>query len=469
MRDPARPDSSTAGHSEERPGRKRLWTAGTLTYTAGGLAVLFFWLLWGDFAWAMRERSVNPVLQVMLKQFGSSDFLNGLLLASIPALLGVLIGPVLSYQSDRHRGRLGRRIPFLLYSTPLAAGSLFLMASTPWLGARLHAMLGDSSPGLSVCVLWAIGIAWTLFEVSALASNMLFGALVNDVVPKELLGRFFGLFRAISLLAGILFNKVLFAKSDEHYAMIFIGLGLLFGVGFGMMCFKVKEGEYPPPPPPDPKRPPGFFSACKTYFRECYTNGYYLAIFLVTATAALAFTPINLFSVFYADSIGMSRQSYGDHLAITYVISLAAAYFLGWLADRFHPLRMGILSLILYTIVMFWGGLTATDPRNFCIAFVAHGVVSGMYFTTTAALAARLFPRSLFAQFVSAGGLLAALMNATFPLILGYVLDNTGRDYRQTFFWGAALALSAVVGLIYVHSRWQRLGGVRNYVPPAVA
>lgn len=448
--------------------RKTIWTAGTLTYTAGGLAVLFFWLLWGDFAWQMRERSVNPVLQVMLKQFKATDFLNGLLLASIPAILAVFIGPVLSYKSDRHRSRWGRRIPFLLYSTPFAAASMFMMACTPWLGAQLHAMLGASSPGASVCVLWAIGIAWTLFEVSALASNMLFGALVNDVVPKEMLGRFFGLFRACSLLAGILFNKSIFAHADKHYTAIFIGTGLLFGVGFVMMCLKVKEGEYPPPAPPDPKLPPGFFSACKTYYRECYTQGYYLAIFLATGVAMLAFTPINLFSVFYADSVGMTRQSYGDHVAMTYLISLCAAYFLGWLADKFHPLRMGIISLVLYVLVVIWGGFTATDPKFFGIALVAHGVVSGMYMTTTASLGARLFPHSLFAQFSSAAGLLAAFMNATFPLVLGRILDLSGSNYRQTFFWGAALAFIGVLGLLYVYVKWNRLGGAKNYEPPAV-
>ncbi len=445
----------------------RSWRAGTLVYTAGGLAVLFFWLLWGDFAWQLRERSVNPVLQVMLKQHGASDFLNGLLIASIPALLSVVIGPVISCKSDRHRSPRGRRIPFLLYSTPFAAGSMFLMACTPWLGEQMHTLLGASSPGLNVCVLWAIGIAWTLFEVSALAGNLLFGPLVRDVVPTAMLGRFFGLCRACSLLAGILFNKVLFAKADEHYALIFGGIGLLFGVGFVMMCLQVKEGEYPPPPPPDDRVPAGFISACKTYCRECYSNSYYLTIFLVSGIATISFMPLNLFSVFYADSIGMSRQSYGDHVAVTFTISLVSAYFLGWLADRFHPLRMGIFSLCLYILTAIWGGFTATDPRNFGIAFVAHGVVSGMYFTTTASLAARLFPHTLFAQFASAAGLLAALMNASFPLVIGFVLDSTGRDYRQTFFWSAVLAGIGVIGLLRIHASWLRLGGVKHYEPPA--
>ena len=35
-----------------------IWTAGTLVYTLSGLSLLFCWLLWGDFALSMRERSV---------------------------------------------------------------------------------------------------------------------------------------------------------------------------------------------------------------------------------------------------------------------------------------------------------------------------------------------------------------------------------------------------------------------------
>ena len=60
----------------------RRWHVGTLTYTAGGLAVLFGWLLWGDFAWQLRERSVAPVVQIMLRKFEASDFMTGLFLLS---------------------------------------------------------------------------------------------------------------------------------------------------------------------------------------------------------------------------------------------------------------------------------------------------------------------------------------------------------------------------------------------------
>ena len=51
----------------------KTWTVGTLTYTAGGLALLFFWLLLGDFALNLRDRSVGPVVQLFLKREGASD------------------------------------------------------------------------------------------------------------------------------------------------------------------------------------------------------------------------------------------------------------------------------------------------------------------------------------------------------------------------------------------------------------
>ena len=40
--------------------QRKLWRVGTLTYAFGGLVILFSWLLWGDFAWSMRDRAVAP-------------------------------------------------------------------------------------------------------------------------------------------------------------------------------------------------------------------------------------------------------------------------------------------------------------------------------------------------------------------------------------------------------------------------
>jgi hypothetical protein len=74
----------------------RQWKAGTLVFSGAGLVVLFCWLLWGDFAWQMKERAAVPVAQLMLRQLQASDFVVGLLVGSIPAAIGFIITPIIS-------------------------------------------------------------------------------------------------------------------------------------------------------------------------------------------------------------------------------------------------------------------------------------------------------------------------------------------------------------------------------------
>ena len=59
---------------------KKTWRNGTLVYTAGGLIVLFLWLMWGDFAYSMKDRAAGAVAGLMLKRFDVSDFLYGIIM-----------------------------------------------------------------------------------------------------------------------------------------------------------------------------------------------------------------------------------------------------------------------------------------------------------------------------------------------------------------------------------------------------
>ena len=161
----------------------KTWRAGTLVYTSGGLVILFAWLLWGDFAWSMKERVAAPVFTIVLKKFQASDTLLGTLTGSLPAAINIILLPIICVRSDRHRGRWGRRIPFLLATTPIAALSMVGLAFSPKLGLAAHSS-----------VLAFLGLFWVLFEVGSLTANQIFGAFVNDVVPQPLMGRFYGLF-----------------------------------------------------------------------------------------------------------------------------------------------------------------------------------------------------------------------------------------------------------------------------------
>ena len=173
-----------------------------------------------------------------------------------------------------------------------------------------------------------------------------------------------------------------------------------------------------------------------------------------------------LFGVYTAGSFGLSMDSYGKYIAATYVCSLVLAYPLGWMADRFHAMRMAVGAILVYAVVMVVGFFGIVGPKSFGLVFLIHGVVSGCYFTGAAALAQMLFPKLKFAQFASAGALLFALVNVVFGPALGAVLDLLHHDYRFTFGFGALIALVALLVNVEVYRRFMALGGPKGYVAP---
>jgi MFS family permease len=182
--------------------------------------------------------------------------------------------------------------------------------------------------------------------------------------------------------------------------------------------------------------------------------------------AGMATVPVDLYTVPFAQSLGITMERLGKYFALTYVISLCLAYFLGMLADRFHPLRLSILSIALYGAAMLWGALYATTASRFLIALLVHGVLSGTYGTASASLSLRLFPRSTFAQFSAAAGVLGSLVGMAIVPLFGVALDLSGHVYRLTFVMSCGFGVLGTVLLLIVYAKFMRLGGPESYVAP---
>lgn len=455
------------------------WSVGTLRYSNAGLIVLFGLLLLGDFAWSMRDRSVMPMAQWYLHHLQVSDLLYALLISSIPALLLLALGPVVSVMSDRHRGPRGRRIPVLLITTPIGAAGMIGMGLTPLIAGEAHRLvvehgLAETLPALGnprIVALVCFAIFWAAFEFATTAGQAVFGGLVNDVVPAPVLGRFYGLFRAVSLIDGVIFNALILGRVPEHYTLIFVVIGLFYGLVFFWICCRIREGTYPPPESSGPGVGLGgnFFRGCRTYFRECFFHPYYLMIFVMLMMAALAFIPVNVFSIPFAQSLGLSMDAYGKMVALTFVISFCLAYVLGWLADRFHPLRVAIATLMLYAGVTLAGSFFATTPGAFMVIWTLHSVLAGTYLTGAASLTLRLFPRSKFAQFMSASGICLGLGSMFLSPALGALIGWSGKDYLLTFRTGFVITLIALGASWFVYRGFIKLGGPKNYIAPEVS
>ncbi|HJH05566.1 MFS transporter [Victivallis vadensis] len=446
---------------------QKIWRAGTLTYTTTGIILLFIWLLWGDFAWGLKERSVGYVAGLMVKSFGISDFVYTVMMVSFPCFTNIFLMPIISYRSDRHRGRWGRRIPFLMKTTPFVVVGLIGLGFTPMLGNWLSAHIGADRLSVNMASLLVFGFFWILLDFGTTLTNAIFVALANDVVPTALIGRFLALFRAVSLICAMLFNAFLLGHAETHSMWIFISLGIFYCIGLYSICLKVKEGKYPPPVDDgsdDHRR--SFFSAVRVYFRECFSMPYYRWVILAQVCCSHSVLPLNTFVIFYAKDLGLSMGTFGKITAGIFLTAVIMSFALGFLSDKFHPIRTGIASMSLLLVVQVVAWLVIRDITTFVIFFVAHELTIMAFNTLMASYTQRLFPKALYAQFNSALQMLLAIAAVLIAPVVGVILDGLDHNYVYVFILGAAIGVVGLFSLFKVYRYYLKYGGDENYQAP---
>ncbi len=458
-------------------------TVGTLTYTRAGLAMVFVWLLWGDFCFTFMEQVIPTLMPLKLKELNTPNWLMATILTSVPTAMATVVSPVLGYKSDRFRSRWGRRIPFLLVSAPFVALFLLLMAFSPEIGTALHRLLGGWG-GISPTslIIACIAVFMAGFKFFSLVSNLIFSYLLNDVVPPSHLTRFYAMFRIAGILATATYNFFIFKYANTHMREILIGSAILYLLSFLPMCWKVKEGEYPPPPENLDHRK-GFVSSTKTYFRECFVDRIYWYYFLHTACWNIGGASA-IFTLFLNLSLGITLDQFGKIQGIAMVLTAVLLYPAGALADRIHPLRVMVwvkIGMLLSMVLnMIWLVRTFSPETNF---YILAGItaltlpLSVMYSAALSPMMMRLLPASRFGQFSSACFMMVSLFSIFSGVAVGAVFDMIrkilpadvwGADYCYRFIpvWSFIFFGIGLIFLLLLFREWKRNGGDESYKPP---
>ncbi|MFH1022991.1 MAG: MFS transporter [Planctomycetota bacterium] len=260
------------------------YRCGSLQYTKMGLFSVFSWLLWGDLCFQLFESNGGPdILGLYLQDnYHVNNIIIALLLTTIPKIIGVVMTPIISFQSDRCRSRFGRRIPYMLFTAPFlclfAVGIGYSDDIMTLCKLRLNA---DSwiSPFMASMIL--IGFLIVGFSFFNEFVGTVYWYLFADVVPPRFMGRFSSLFQLFTRMAGFIANLTIAPYALTHMKAIHVGIAIIYFVGFGLMCWRVKEGRYPPVE--DVKKGTPFADKVKLYFRECFTHPIYIMMYLSTA------------------------------------------------------------------------------------------------------------------------------------------------------------------------------------------
>jgi len=185
-------------------------------HAKAGLVALCAWLLAGDFIFIIINQIEPLVLPIVLKRHGATDQQIALLLSSIPAMIGLIVNPIVSYRSDRTRSRWGRRIPYLAVATPLV--TLFL-ALTPF--------APDIARHTTGSVVLTFGLLIGLYQLFQSVVGAVYFYLLRDVVPMKVMGRFLSVMRIFSALGMFVLNYWLIGLAETHAKEIFVGVALL--------------------------------------------------------------------------------------------------------------------------------------------------------------------------------------------------------------------------------------------------
>lgn len=456
---------------------KKQWVVGTLTYSLTGIIVLFLCLLWGDFAWAMKGRTVGSITTLMVKRYGISDTWYSILIYSIPNFTNIFLIPWISYKSDRHRGRFGRRIPYIFATTPIVTIAIAGLALSEQLGNIVYSKLPVIYPNLAnmldvnACRLMVFTVFWLLLDLGTTLCSNIYGALSNDVVPRQLIGRFQAFSRAVSLGIAVIFNLGYMKKAETHATLLLLIIAGVYFAGLTFMCLTVKEGEYPPVQEETGKHGiiGGFTSMVVNYGKQCFTNRYYMWMMAAMILPVLAGLPYNLFLIIYAKYLDMDLNKFGQAQGICFMVAFFMTFGLGYLSDKFHPIRTCIVSLAIVVCVNIYGGFFCRSASVLLFMMITHGITYMAYATLALPFAPKLFPRSIYAQLCSAVAMLTSIVNTLAAPILGYIMDATGHKYYLMFFMEATLEILSIIAFIVVYKYFIKFGGDKNYKAPEPA
>ena len=456
------------------------YAAGTLSYTKPALIALFAWLLWGDFCIVLVDAVVPAVLPLKLKELEAPNWAIGLIMSTLPGILNMTICPWVSYKSDRLRSRWGRRIPFILFTLPFLSASLIMLGWSEEVSHWLHANIGflqSYAPATVTIVL--LGFFMFAFRFFDMFVGSVFHCLFNDTVPAEFIGRFMGLFRIVGTAAGAFFNMFIFKYSETHMREIFTGVALLYMVVVGLMCLRVKEGEYPPVEEEEGNKG-GLIAGLKNYGKESFSDSFYWLSYLTQASAIMA-AGSSLFMVFFYKEMGLNLEQIGWLAGLGGVAGVVATIFAATFVDRWHPVRIVTYLAIFSAVTGFynWVWLPITLPGHMFFwlglgTTITAAFSTAMFGVSSYTALMRIYAKSRYAQLCSARAMVSSLASIAAGFAAGIFLDSlkplwpgTDHFYRLIFLWAWPFTILAAVIKVMLYRRWLSMGGDEHFSAPA--
>ncbi len=479
---------------------------GDASYTLFGLAMLFAWLLWFDFCFSIMESVLPLILQIKLNDLGISSMLYKALIGIIPGIVNFVLNPVFSIASDRHRGPRGRRIPFLMWGTPLVCAMLALIGFgneiSDWMRLSVLPMLHITADANTVAI-YTFGVLSVAFFLVNMPLATTFYYLFNDVVPQKHFMKFMAYLRIVGIFVGMFYGIFIqgysvtsgpidislgfWSYSNDHIwypKLILVGAAVFYMLAGFVAYFKIREPHYPPPAAL--AKSSGFIArnleTVKTIVQECFCHRFYIMVFLIMTVEFTSYQMSDFMNPMRVN-LGMDFFTLGKVGAATNVITLILLGVMGGLGDRYRALPLMTVAMALTFMLSPLGMLyliPGLSPNWYLWIAIISGLI-GLPIGIVAAIASgplymELLPRERYGQFSAAGSMIRVVVAQILAaFVAGWLMGvlrklHHGSEYawRYSFIW--TFVFQGVLLLVYyrLYVMWRNMGGAKGFKPPPV-
>ena len=168
--------------------------------------------------------------------FGLSTFSSGLIMG-LDNLAALFLLPIIGALSDRTYTRIGRRMPFILVCTPIAALSFALIPLAPAMIAPANSGAVSAMPGLFalfVAILSVMLVAMACFRTPVVS-------LMPDLTPSPLRSKANGVINFMGGLAGVLGTLALSPLFDVTPWIPFVAGAVILCIAVALLFAFVRE------------------------------------------------------------------------------------------------------------------------------------------------------------------------------------------------------------------------------------
>ncbi len=412
----------------------------------GLFAAQLMWMIYNTYMPIFLQAG-NPAFDAHLSAstlgFGLSATLTGVLM-TLDNIAAFFIQPLMGPISDRTRSRMGRRMPYILVFAPLAVIAFAVIPLAPqMIPPELNGQVQELRTPLTIL----LGSAVVMLVAMALWRTPLF-ALMPDLIPSPLRSQANGVINLMAGIGGILAFVVGGVLYNLYRPLPFWFGGVLTLAAVGVLLWKIRE----PRALVQAAEAPGGIRVLRHLRTIPRENARNLALLIGTIFFYMVgFNSIETFFSSYAVStLGVRESTAAFILSASYISFIIFAIPSGLLAARIGRKKTMLAGLALFAAGLLVAFFLPSLPVIIAILVVGGIAWAGININGLPMVLDTSTTESMMGTYSGLYFVAATLAATLGPILNGWIIDLTGRNYNMIFIVCPVFFLLAFLTLSFV-------------------